>query len=71
MALRKRGVSVDVYPGTGKLKAQFKYADSCGAAFALVIGPDEAEKGKIKAKDLTTGKETLETLDSLPTLLNG
>ena len=71
VALRKRGVSVDVYPGTGKLKAQFKYADSCGAAFALVIGPDEAEKGKIKAKDLTTGKETLETLDSLPTLLNG
>ncbi len=68
-ALRKSGVSVDVYPGTGKLKAQFKYADSCGAAFALVIGPDEAEKGKVKAKDLKTGKETVETLESLPALL--
>lgn len=64
-ALRGRGLDIDVYPGSGKLKAQFKYADSRGAAYALVIGPDEDAASKIKAKDLKTGNESLESLESL------
>ncbi len=63
--LREKGFSIDVYPGTGKLKAQFKYADQRGAALALVLGPDEAAAGKVKAKDLKTGEEALETFESL------
>ena len=57
--LRARGLSVDVYPGEGKLKAQFKYADSRQARFALVLGPEEAAAHKIKAKELATGAESL------------
>ena len=63
--LREAGWEADVYAGTGKLKAQFKYADQRKARFAVVIGPEEAATGKIKVKDLRSGEERLETVDSL------
>ena len=63
--LRGAGFSADLYPGTGKLKAQFKYADARKAKFAIVIGPDEAATENIKVKDLKTGEERLDTLDEL------
>lgn len=59
------GLSVDVYPGTGKLKAQFKYADTTGADYALIMGPDEAAAGRIKRKDLKTGEESLMNFEDL------
>ena len=67
--LRGAGLRVDVYPGTGKLKAQFKYADSVKARYALVLGPDEAAAGKVNAKELATGAETPVALDDLPAFL--
>jgi len=62
-ALRAKGLSVDVFPGGGKLKGQFKYADQKKAAYALVIGPDEAERGVVQVKSLKTGDEQALTLD--------
>lgn len=59
-ALRHEGLSVDVYPGSGKLKNQFKYADSKKARFALVLGPEELAAGKAKLKDLRSGEERME-----------
>jgi histidyl-tRNA synthetase len=55
--LRRRGLSVDLFPGGGKLKAQFKYADAKKAAYAVVIGPDEAAAGRVNLKNLKTGEE--------------
>jgi histidyl-tRNA synthetase len=63
--LRDEGLTVDVYPGSGKLKAQFKYADARKARFALVLGPEEAAAGKIKAKELATGQESLDDFAQL------
>jgi histidyl-tRNA synthetase len=62
-ALRAKGLSVDVFPGGGKLKHQFKYADAKKAAYALVIGPDEAARGVVQVKSLKTGDEAALTLD--------
>ena len=62
-ALRAKGLSVDVFPGGGKLKGQFKYADQKKAAYAIVIGPDEAAKGVVQVKALKTGEEQAMTLD--------
>lgn len=62
-ALRAKGLSADVYPGGGKLKHQFKYADQKKARFALVVGPDEAERGVVQVKDLKTGNEEALSLD--------
>ncbi|MBI3563689.1 MAG: histidine--tRNA ligase [Elusimicrobia bacterium] len=62
-ALRAKGLSVDLYPGGGKLKAQFKYADQKKARYALVIGPDEAERGVVQVKSLATGDEQALSLE--------
>jgi histidyl-tRNA synthetase len=59
------GLLVDVYPGAGKLKAQFKYADTTGADFALVMGPDEAAANKVNRKILKTGEEAAMTFEQL------
>lgn len=61
--LRKKGLIVDLYPGSGKLKAQFKYADQKKASYALVIGPDEAARGAVQVKNMSTGDEQAMALD--------
>ena len=68
-SLRAAGLRIDVYPGTGKLKAQFKYADSVKARYALVLGPDEAAAGKVNAKELATGAESSVAIDDLAAFL--
>ncbi|MDE2039374.1 MAG: histidine--tRNA ligase [Elusimicrobia bacterium] len=64
-ALRHAGYAIDLYPGAGKLKKQFQYADAKKAAYAVVIGPDELAAGQATVKDLATGKERSVALDSL------
>jgi histidyl-tRNA synthetase len=68
-ALRAKGLSVDVFPGGGKLKGQFKYADQKKAAYAIVIGPDEAAKGVMQVKSLKTGEEQALTLEEACALI--
>ena len=68
-ALRAKGLSVDVFPGNGKLKHQFKYADQKKAAYALVIGPDEAARGVMQVKSLKTGDEQALTLEEACALI--
>jgi histidyl-tRNA synthetase len=63
--LREQGLAIDVYPGTGKLKAQFKYADAKRARFCLVLGPDEASRGEAKVKDMRSGEESSLPLDQI------
>jgi histidyl-tRNA synthetase len=67
--LRAAGLSIDVYPGSGKLKAQFRYADQKKAAFCLVLGPDEVARGVVKIKNMKTGNEETATNVELPARL--
>ena len=55
--LRAAGLSVEVYPEPKKLVAQLKYADRKGFRVALLIGPDELERGVCKIKDLRARRE--------------
>jgi histidyl-tRNA synthetase len=55
--LRKADLKVVVYPEVAKLGKQFKYADRIGARVALVLGPDEAEKGQVAIKNLISGEQ--------------
>jgi len=70
-ALRAKGLAIDVYPGTAKLKAQFKYADLKKAGYAIVIGPDEAGRGVLQVKALATGEEQALTLEEACALIAG
>jgi histidyl-tRNA synthetase len=53
--LRKNGLNVMVYPEPAKLPKQFKFADRMKMKVALVLGPDEAEKGLVVVKNLSNG----------------
>ena len=61
-SLRQMGVSVQMHApsgaveGMGSMKSQFKKADSSGAHFALVFGPDELAQGQVTVKSLRDGQ---------------
>ena len=63
--LRAHGFSVltDVM-GRG-LKAQLKYADRSGAAFTLILGDDELEKGVITLRDMSNSTQKEIPLDTI------
>lgn len=68
-SLRQMGVSVQMHApsgaveGMGSMKSQFKKADSSGAHFALVFGPDELTQGKVTVKALRDGQGAQRTED--------
>ena len=61
-SLRNMGVSVQMHSpansneGMGSMKSQFKKADSSGASFALIFGPDELAQGQVTVKSLRDGQ---------------
>ena len=55
--LREQNIPAALYPEADKLGKQFKYADRCGFKGALVIGPDELQKGEVILKDLTSREQ--------------
>jgi histidyl-tRNA synthetase len=55
--LRNAGLNTMVYPEPVKLPKQFKFADRMKMKVALVLGPDEAEKGLVVVKNLTNGDQ--------------
>ncbi len=50
--LRRAGIGTEVYPEPRKLKAQLKYADSHGFAYAIIAGGNEWTDGKVQIKRL-------------------
>jgi histidyl-tRNA synthetase len=59
-SLRALGVSAQMHAGSGEgmgsMKSQFKKADSSGARFALVFGPEELAQGRVAVKSLRDGE---------------
>ena len=55
-ALRENGIAAE-FDHLGKsVKAQMKYADKIGAAYSVVIGDDELEKGVATLKNMQNGE---------------
>jgi histidyl-tRNA synthetase len=55
--LRAAGLRVDVYPDADKIGKQFKYASARNMRYVAIIGDDEAAKGEVALKNLTTGEQ--------------
>ncbi len=55
--LRRAGFQVDLYPALDRYGRQFKYADERGIRYALLLGPQEQEKGVVAVKDLVSGEQ--------------
>ena len=63
--LRQQGVSCDFdHMGRG-IKAQFKYADKIGAKYVAVIGSNELDKGVVRLKNMSDGKEEEVSFDQI------
>jgi histidyl-tRNA synthetase len=62
--LRKSGLNVMVFPEPAKLPKQFKFADKMKMKVALVVGPDEVEKGQVAVKNLLNGEQVIVTRDA-------
>ena len=56
-ALRERGVAVEVYPDSSKLKKQFDYADRKAIPFRAITGGNEMEEGQVNVKNLVSGEQ--------------
>src|SRR5690606_33725447 len=57
--LRSAGLNVMVFPEPAKLPKQFKFADKMKMRVAVTIGPDEAEKGLVAVKSLSSGGQVV------------
>ena len=55
--LRDQGIDVLFHCGGGSFKSQMKKADASGAAFAVIIGDDEAAAGEVTLKHLRQSPE--------------
>ncbi len=67
--LRDCGFIVEADRQGRSLKSQFKQADKCGAAAAVVVGPDELAVGQVTVRDMQTHEETKVALDGAPSHL--
>ncbi len=56
-ALRDRGISVEIYPDSVKLKKQFDYAERKAVPFLSITGASEIEAGTINIKNLNSGEQ--------------
>ncbi len=55
--LRAAGIPTEVFLEDRKVKAKFAYADKQGIPVAVIVGPDEIEKGTCVVKNFATGEQ--------------
>lgn len=53
-ALRKAGLATEIFPEKKKLAQQFAYAEKKGIPYALICGQDEAQKGTVTLRSMST-----------------
>jgi histidyl-tRNA synthetase len=62
--LRREGVAADM-AYRGNMKKRLSRANHAGAAYALIIGDDELDRGEAQLKNLKTGEQRAVSLDLL------
>jgi len=68
--LRQKGLAVELFlDPEKKLDKQLKYADRKGIPYALIIGPEEAEKNLVTLKNLSARTQKTLPLAKLPSLV--
>src|SRR5947208_15527066 len=60
--LRREGVAADM-AYRGNMKKRLSRANASGAAYALILGDDELDRGEALLKDLATGEQRAVSLD--------
>jgi len=63
--LRKAGINAELYPSPAKMKKQMKYVDNRKVPYAIIIGSQERESGKLNLKNMETGNQESLSLDEI------
>ena len=63
--LRAAGIRAEIYPEAAKMKKQMGYADSTGVEYVALVGENEIAAEKITLKNMTTGEQSLFTIDEV------
>ena len=63
--LRRAGISAEKDIVGRSVKAQMKYADKLGAHYALIVGQNEVDTGRVTVKDMQKGESFEAALDGL------
>lgn len=61
--LRSKGISTEVYPDSAKMKKQMNYANAHNVPYVAFIGETELAENKLTLKNMTTGEQTLLTVE--------
>jgi histidyl-tRNA synthetase len=64
-ALRAKGFTAEMYPGTPKLKKQLDYANDKKMGFAVIIGNEELQANKVALKNLVSGEQVTGSMEEI------
>jgi len=61
-AMRRDGISAEIYPDPAKMKKQMNYANALAIPFVAIVGETELSEDKLTLKNMTTGGQSLVTI---------
>ena len=65
MALRRAGISAELYPDDAKMKKQMNYANERQIPYVAIVGADEVENNTIALKNMASGEQQTLTVDQV------
>lgn len=63
--IRKKGISVELFPDNSKTKKQLNYANKKGIPYVALIGENEMKEGIINLKNMQSGEQKSVSLEKL------
>lgn len=57
-AVRRAGISAEIYPDGGKMKKQLEYADRRSIPYVAIIGSEELAEGIVTVKNMRSGEQS-------------
>lgn len=64
-ALRKAGISAELYPESSKMKKQMGYADAKKIPYVAIVGESELAENLITLKNMVTGEQQKINIDAV------
>ena len=67
--MRRAGIAAEIYPDASKMKKQMAYADALSIPYVAIVGETEMAQGKMMLKNMTSGEQSLLSVDEAIDLL--
>ena len=67
--MRRAGIAAEIYPDASKMKKQMAYADALSIPYVAIVGETEMAQGKMMLKNMTTGEQSLLSVDEVIDML--